>query len=197
MTLGMVFNVTRNVYAVNRSFGSMDVFGYTVNCSDVDYETISASEEILINKSSATVSFTLRGLAENISVIANSSVDVSATLIEPTNENIDLYLNDDLINTGVSVDNITSFGENIRLYKTLTWRLSRAENPVPCLTVPYRAWEGWRDMLRGDKKWLSSPISAGILFLSVLPTQIHSWWEGSLNIAWLPGPKMSTYSIIL
>ncbi len=107
----MVFNVNNSVFEYSKSFSVMDVYSYEANCTDGSYENMLETESVMINKSTPSIILAINGQVENIEVLRNNVVEISASLTEPAGEDVELYLDGGLINIGSDVSNETSFAE--------------------------------------------------------------------------------------
>jgi len=110
-TENMSFSSEKGVFELNRSFDYMNIYDYEVTCSETEFETQIVSNSISVNKSDPVLSLILNGVSGNISVVTHSNVEINASLTDPENESISLYLDGVLTGEGSSLLSNTSFAD--------------------------------------------------------------------------------------
>ncbi len=106
----MEFNPSEGVYGFSRNFASEGSYSFTVRCSGQSSETLNISDDISVTKLYPSFSLKLNGGESNISVIRNSGARINSSLSNP-DESLNVYLNGNLINSGKSTENVTSFSD--------------------------------------------------------------------------------------
>jgi PGF-pre-PGF domain-containing protein len=86
-------------------------YNYTCNVSESqNYSSASNSSIYTVNKAPSSINLLLNGVDGNITVLPNSSVNITAYLVMPASGYIELYENGSLINSGPSpLNNITNY----------------------------------------------------------------------------------------
>jgi competence protein ComGC len=101
--------LNNSAYYYNTTFSDFNLYSYNVSCSSSDFEPLSALGEINITKMSAKLNLSFNNITGSINVTLNSAVIINATLLEPANESIKMYINGSFAGEGSSIANSTVF----------------------------------------------------------------------------------------
>jgi len=108
-SFGMEFDSPNGLYNFSREFSSEGDWIYNISCSSESAERGDSLGVVEVTKAYPSLVLKVNGQEADISVLKNVNVVMNASMADPA-EDFSVYIDGNLVYTGRSFDNVTSFG---------------------------------------------------------------------------------------